>query len=151
MRTRFDRCLCKVLPVVAAGLAVSATMLLICDSRAAFASPFANIPQALTQPSGETFSCLVSGDEFYHWLHDADADLALLAAAYGFGLTQNHPYRDGNKRVAFMTMVVFLGLNGFDLDAPDAEIVTVMVSVAAGHTSESHLAGWLRRRMTPLK
>jgi death on curing protein len=48
-------------------------------------------------------------------------------------------------------MVVFLGLNGYDLDAPDAEIVTVMVSVAAGHTSETQLAGWLRRRMTPLE
>jgi len=87
----------------------------------------------------------------HRWLHDADADLALLAAAYGFGLTQNHPYRDGNKRVAFLTMVVFLGLNGFNLDAPDAEIVTVMVSVAAGHTLETQLAGWLRRRMIPLE
>ena len=87
----------------------------------------------------------------HRWLHDADADLALLAAAYGFGLKQNHPYRDGNKRVAFLTMVVFLGLNGFNLDAPDAEIVTVMVSVAAGHTLETQLAGWLRRRMIPLE
>ncbi len=85
----------------------------------------------------------------HRWLHDADADLALLTAAYGFGLTQNHPYRDANKRTAFLAMVVFLGLNGFDLNAPDAQVVTVMVSLAAGHTSETQLALWLRRQMTP--
>ena len=39
-------------------------------------------------------------------------DLAALAAAYGYGLARDHPFNDGNKRVAFVTMGVFLGLNG---------------------------------------
>jgi len=45
------------------------------------------------------------------------ADVATLAAAYAFGLAKNHGYVDGNKRVAFVAAYVFLGLNGYDLDA----------------------------------
>src|SRR3972149_5756002 len=52
------------------------------------------------------------------WAYDPESDLATLAAAHGYGLATNHPYRDGNKRIAFLTMVIFLGLNGRDLEAP---------------------------------
>src|SRR5436309_4901048 len=55
------------------------------------------------------------------WAYDEDADLALLAAAYGFGIASNHPYRDGNKRVAFLAMAVFLGLNGYEIEATETE------------------------------
>ena len=60
----------------------------------------------------------------------ATADLATLAAVYGFGLARNHPYSDGNKRVAFVTMAVFLGLNGLKFTAAEAEVVTTMVALA---------------------
>ena len=78
------------------------------------------------------------------------ADLADLAAAYGFGLARNHPYRDGNKRVAFLAMAVFLGVNGYEIDAPEPEVVNVMVSLAGGHLSEPALARWLRTRLVGL-
>jgi death-on-curing protein len=82
------------------------------------------------------------------WYYARRADLASLAAAYGFGLCQNHPFRDGNKRVAFVTMVVFLQLNGLRFDAPEPEVVTVMVGLASGRCTEAELAEWLRARST---
>src|ERR1035437_7099810 len=71
-------------------------------------------------------------------------DLAALAAAYGFGIARNHPYRDGNKRVAFVTMAVFLGLNGLELTATETEVVTTSVALAAGALDEPTLADWIR-------
>jgi death-on-curing protein len=55
------------------------------------------------------------------WHHADDNDLATLAAAYGFGLVKNHPYRDGNKRIGFLAIVTFLGINGYELQATDAK------------------------------
>jgi death-on-curing protein len=81
------------------------------------------------------------------WAYDAISDPAALAAAYGYGLATSHPYHDGNKRVAFLAMATFLGLNGWDLDAREADVVSTMVAVAAGRCRESELAGWLRGRM----
>ena len=85
----------------------------------------------------------------HRWAHGRRVDLAGLAATYGFGLARNHPYRDGNKRVAFLAMLVFLGLNGFDLEAPEPNVVTVMLMVAAGDLSEAALAKWLRVHLVP--
>jgi death on curing protein len=70
--------------------------------------------------------------------------LACLAATYGFGLARNHPYRDGNKRLALLAMFVFLGLNGYDLEASEPDVVTVILKLAAGELSEAALAKWLR-------
>ena len=80
--------------------------------------------------------------------HHADADLAELAAAYGHGLATGHPFHDGNKRIAFVTMAVFLELNGVELKADEPEVVTVMLALAAGEISEGQLAGWVRARTT---
>ena len=85
------------------------------------------------------------------WSHEPETDLAALAAAYGFGLCQNHPFRDGNKRVGFVTMVVFLDLNGWDFEAHESEVVTAMVAVAGGQSKEADLALWLRSRITRRK
>lgn len=76
--------------------------------------------------------------------HEPDSDLAELAASYGFGLAGNHPSLDGNKRVAFQAMYVFLGLNGLQIEAREEEVVSLMRSVASGDTDEMHLASWLR-------
>ena len=75
-----------------------------------------------------------------------DTYLAELAAAYGHGLVTGHPFRDGNKRIAFITMVVFLELNGARLEADEGEVVTVMLGLAAGELSEEQLAAWVRTR-----
>jgi death-on-curing protein len=76
--------------------------------------------------------------------YEPTADIFDLAAAYGFGLARNHPFNDGNKRVAFVTMVVFLELNGSEFDAAETDVVTVMLALAAGEMTETALADWLR-------
>jgi death-on-curing protein len=83
------------------------------------------------------------------WAYDEEPDLADLAAAYGFGLARNHPYHDGNKRIAFVTMAVFLGLNGATVRATEEEIVAVMLELAGGTLSEGSLAEWVREHEAP--
>lgn len=75
------------------------------------------------------------------------ADAASLAAAYGFGLARNHPFVDGNKRTAFVAVLLFLALNDLELNASDADCVPVMLAVAAGDLPESDFADWLRARI----
>lgn len=79
--------------------------------------------------------------------YEPQADLAEPAAVYGHGLAANHPFNDGNKRIAFLVMAVFLQLNGWELAAPETEVVTVMLGVAAGKLDEKGLASWLRSRL----
>ena len=76
-----------------------------------------------------------------------DADLAELAAAYGHGLAASHPFHDGNKRIAFVTMAVFLELNGLEFAVTEAEVVTMMLALAAGELDENGLATLLRERI----
>ena len=71
-------------------------------------------------------------------------DLAALAAAACFGLSRNHAFLDGNKRVAFAALIVFLGLNGVELVVPQAEATAMMMALAAGEASEELLACWVR-------
>lgn len=71
-------------------------------------------------------------------------DVSDLAAAYAFGLARNHPFLDGNKRTAFVVMELFLNLNGYTLEADDAECISTMEAVAAGELPEKNLAEWLR-------
>ena len=78
------------------------------------------------------------------WSYQSDGDLFDLAAAYGFGLATSHPYTDGNKRIAFLAMYLFLGLNDFDLEANQAQVVEVMLELASGSLEEPQLGEWLR-------
>ncbi len=71
-------------------------------------------------------------------------DVAALAAAYGYGISRNHPYLDGNKRTAFVAVELFLSLNGHELEADDAGCVLTMLAVAAGDQSEEAFAQWIR-------
>lgn len=84
------------------------------------------------------------------WTYDAETDLASLAAAYAFGLAMAHPFNDGNKRTAFLTMAVFLGLNGKGLEATETEVVQVMTALAAGSLKEPQLAAWVRDHLVRL-
>ena len=84
------------------------------------------------------------------WHYEPDTDLATLAAAYAFGLTKAHAFNDGNKRSTFLTAVIFLGLNGKDLESSEAEVVQVMVALAEGSMKEPQLIEWLRPRLTRL-
>jgi death-on-curing protein len=82
------------------------------------------------------------------WSDDEAADLAELAAAYGYGFARNHGFVDGNKRVALMAMYIFLALNGRELNAHEPETVNVMIDVSAGSRSEAQLGAWVRAHLT---
>ncbi len=77
------------------------------------------------------------------WHYEVDARLSDLAAAYGYGLATNHPYVDGNKRVALVAMAAFLVRNGYELTATNAEAVSTMLALAAGRLTETDLADWI--------
>lgn len=72
------------------------------------------------------------------------ADLPELAAAYAFGLAKNHAFVDGNKRIAFMTMMIFLRLNEIRFAPEPTHATVIILSLAAGEVSEESLTRWIR-------
>jgi death-on-curing protein len=80
------------------------------------------------------------------WHYAERTDLPMLAAAYAYGLVTGHPYRDGNKRIGFLAMVTFLGINGHDFGAGEPEVVAEFLALADGRVSEEALADWIRQR-----
>jgi death on curing protein len=77
------------------------------------------------------------------WTYE-QASLAELAAAYAFGLAKNHAFIDGNKRIAFMAMMVFLRKNGVGFAPDPAQATTIILALAAGEISEESLTRWIR-------
>jgi death on curing protein len=75
-------------------------------------------------------------------------DLADLAAAYAFGLAKNHPFVDGNKRIALLAVGLFLALNRRRLTAPQADAVRMIFGLAGGEIDERVLATWIREHST---
>ena len=73
-------------------------------------------------------------------------DAADLAAAYGYGISRNHAFIDGNKRTGFVAAELFLALNGYELVASDSDCVLTMLQVAAGEITEDAFAAWIRAR-----
>jgi len=76
--------------------------------------------------------------------YDDETSIFDLAASYSFGLAQNHPFADGNKRIALTVAAVFLELNGFSLDATEPETVLMYQQLASGNITELELANWIR-------
>ena len=74
-------------------------------------------------------------------------DTAQLAAAYAYGIAKNHPFVDGNKRTAFLSIGLFLYTNRLRLTADPADATLTMLGVAAGERSEEELVEWLRRHI----
>lgn len=77
------------------------------------------------------------------WQYE-QAELSTLAAAYAFGLAKNHAFVDGNKRIAFMTMMTFLRKNGARFAPAQAVATKMFFALAAGEVSEDSLARWIR-------
>lgn len=73
-------------------------------------------------------------------------DYAQLAAGYGFGLAKNHAFVDGNKRAAFLATGLFLAINGYRLQASQADATLTMLALAAGEIDEPAFANWIRER-----
>ena len=70
-------------------------------------------------------------------------DISRLAAAYAYGITKNHPFVDGNKRAAFLSIGLFLALNGFILEVEPSVAVNTMLALAAGNLNEVELTKWI--------
>ena len=71
--------------------------------------------------------------------------LAVLAAAYAFGISSNHPFVDGNKRTALLVSFAFLDVNGSEVNASQEEAFVTILGLAAGEISEEQLAKWFER------
>lgn len=67
-----------------------------------------------------------------------------MGAAYGYHLSQNHPFVDGNKRTAGMTMLTFFALNGLEVIAPDMDYYETIMALARGELTKEALTDWLR-------
>ena len=78
------------------------------------------------------------GKDLYPFLYDKAAQLC-------YGIANNHPFTDGNKRTALHSMYVYLIINGFDITASQQEVETLIINVAAGNMTNVELAQWLRR------
>lgn len=76
--------------------------------------------------------------------NDAHKTLFDKAAAYGFHICMNHPFVDGNKRVAFVLMDVFLQKNGWEMTANEEEAYSMMMALASGKLSKRQLSAWLK-------
>jgi death-on-curing protein len=79
--------------------------------------------------------------------YEGQKDIAALAASYAFGLARNHPFVDGNKRMAFMAMGIFLDANRWRLEAGAVEVIQAMTALAGSELDESQLAAWLKRNV----
>ena len=76
-----------------------------------------------------------------HYLHKTIFDKA---AAYGYHLCQNHPFIDGNKRIALVAMDTFLQMNGYELKADEHSTYRMIISIAEGKIDKKSLANWLK-------
>ena len=83
------------------------------------------------------------------YAYGQNVDIARLAAAYAWAIVRNHPFVDGNKRVALVACRVFLRLNGYDLFASAKEKYGIFMDIASGKVSEEQLTDWIRRRLVP--
>jgi death-on-curing protein len=84
------------------------------------------------------------------WRYE-QAALPELAAAYAYGLAKNHAFVDGNKRIAFLSMMIFLLKNGVRFDPAPAHATAIILSLAAGEVSEKSLARWIKDNWPPEK
>jgi len=72
-----------------------------------------------------------------------------LAVSYCYGLATSHGYSDGNKRIAFVAMYTFLGINDLEITASQVEVVRMMLAVAAGKLGEEEIVQWLELYTEP--
>jgi len=80
------------------------------------------------------------------WAYAESApSLAVLAAAYAFGISSNHPFVDGNKRTALLVSFAFLDVNGHEVTASQEDAFLTILGLAAGEISEGELALWFAR------
>ena len=79
------------------------------------------------------------------YAYKPDSTTAELAACYGFGLAKNHAFVDGNKRAAFLSIGLFLAINGYGLHADQVDAIQTIFAVVSGEVDEEDLASWIAR------
>lgn len=82
-----------------------------------------------------------------NYLHDT---LYKMAAAYGYHLCNNHPFVDGNKRIALVAMDTFLQINGIEIVASEKDTYKMMILLSSGKLSKQELSTWLENNTSPL-
>ena len=85
----------------------------------------------------------------HKWHYEPATDLPALAAAYGFGIVKNHPFVDGNKRTGAVAAIVFLSLNGAELDANESQLEQLVLDVAQGKARKNAAADFFRNNSRP--
>lgn len=83
------------------------------------------------------------------WVYDLKADLPSLAAAYAFHLTKNHPFNDGNKRVALHTAMTFLLINGVEINVSQETLYEAVISLTTSRWDKPEFAVFFRQHSTP--
>jgi death-on-curing protein len=81
-------------------------------------------------------------EDFYPGLEQKAAVLAVR-------ITGNHPLPDGNKRLAWQSLTIFIALNGASIETSADEAVALMLSIAAGDIDEAEAETWIRARIAP--
>ena len=92
-----------------------------------------NLLASAVNTSFQTFM----GNELYPSIYDKAAQLC-------YGIANNHPFTDGNKRTALHSMYVYLIINGFDITATRQDVENMIIDIAAGNMTNTELAQWLR-------
>lgn len=87
----------------------------------------------------------------HRWAHATDTRLSALAAALAFGLVRDHPFVDGNRRVALVALAAFLDVNGVAMTATNAEAAQTILALAAGEMTEGALADWIDTHSTDVE
>jgi death on curing protein len=80
---------------------------------------------------------------------DSPPTLAILGAAYAFGISSNHPFVDGNKRTALVVSFAFLDVNGQEVVASQEDAYLTILGLAAGEITEYQLAQWFQSNTAP--
>ena len=83
------------------------------------------------------------------YFYEGVEDVVDLAATYCVAVASNHPFADGNKRAAFLCLLLFLRLNGKHLTADRVDATRIVLAVAAGEIDADQLAAWIRRNLAP--
>ena len=78
------------------------------------------------------------GNDLYPSLYDKAAQLC-------YGIANNHPFTDGNKRTALHSMYVYLIINGFDIMATQQDVENMIIDVATGNMTNTELVQWLQK------
>ena len=78
------------------------------------------------------------GNDLYPSLYDKAAQLC-------YGIANNHPFTDGNKRTALHSMYVYLIINGFNITATQQDVENMIIDVASGNMTNTELVQWLQK------